>query len=129
MRRLSVIALLLAAAGCANLMAPDPNARRFVVFFQPWSADIDGPALQAIQAAADDPKAKGGQRLLVIGYADPTGSAKANEYLSEARAQQVADQLVADGVPAANIIIQGAGETSYALSSQESRRVEIVATR
>jgi len=128
MRRLCAIALLLAVAGC-SYPAPDPNARRFVVFFQQWSAALDDPALAAIQAAVDDYRLQSGERLLVIGFADPTGSRAANDYLSQLRAQVVADQLFADGVPPANVTIQGRGETRYKLSSQESRRVEIVATR
>ncbi|MFG6656109.1 porin OmpA [Scandinavium sp. M-37] len=45
----------------------------------------------------------------VIGYSDRTGKAEYNQELSARRAQAVADQLVADGMPAANIQTEGRG--------------------
>jgi len=133
MRRLSAIALLLAAAGCTppapSAPVADPNARRFVVFFQQWSAALDDPAQAAIRAAADELAAHPGERILVVGYADQTGSNKANDLLSALRAQVVTDGLVADGVASSLIALQGAGATNTLDSSQASRRVEIVTTR
>lgn len=45
----------------------------------------------------------------VIGYSDRTGQAEYNQQLSARRAQAVADQLVALGMPAANIQTEGRG--------------------
>jgi outer membrane protein OmpA-like peptidoglycan-associated protein len=47
--------------------------------------------------------------------------------MSELRAQVVVDQLVTDGVPARSIGQVGHGSVQFALTSQESRRVEISA--
>jgi outer membrane protein OmpA-like peptidoglycan-associated protein len=61
----------------------------------------------------------------LLGYADPEGAPAANRALSAARAQAVADQLVAEGVARSRIRIEPRGETPYADATQESRRVEI----
>jgi Outer membrane protein and related peptidoglycan-associated (lipo)proteins len=45
----------------------------------------------------------------VIGYSDRTGKAEYNQQLSAKRAQSVADELVALGMPAANIQTEGRG--------------------
>jgi outer membrane protein OmpA-like peptidoglycan-associated protein len=122
MRRFAYL-LLFAVAACT---APAPSEpQRFIVFFQEWSAAIDPPATTAITAAArwakDHPQAV----VKVIGYADPTGSAAANEYMSHTRAQVVADQLVTDGVDRARIGLGAEGATAFIQNSQESRRVTI----
>ena len=59
----------------------------------------------------------------------PTGSKQANELLSDLRAQMVVDQLQTDGVDPKRIRQRGHGSVQFALSSQESRRVEISISR
>ncbi len=116
--------VLFAVAACTAPVATPPQ--RFVVFFQEWSAAIDPPALAVIGVAAQSAKDHPGAPVKVSGYADPTGSAAANHYLSLTRAQVVVDQLVADGVDAGRIGMDAEGATGFALTSQESRRVGIV---
>jgi hypothetical protein len=91
-----------------------------------WSAAIDAPASAAITGAAQWAKDHPDAVVKVIGYADPTGSGAANENMSHTRAQVVADQLVTDGVDRNRIGLGAEGATGFALTSQESRRVEIV---
>ncbi|HEX3350266.1 MAG TPA: OmpA family protein [Acetobacteraceae bacterium] len=130
MRRLCAIALSLAMAGCAvQPPTPAPDAQRFVVFFQVWSAALDEPAVAAIKAAAAEAAAKHDEHVIVVGYADQVGSSAANDFLSRTRAQVVADELVTDGVARGRITIDARGSTPSALSSQASRRVEIITTR
>jgi outer membrane protein OmpA-like peptidoglycan-associated protein len=122
MRRVACL-LLFTVAACT---ATGPTtAQKFIVFFQEWSAAIDAPAATAITSAAQYAKDHPGAEVSVIGYADPTGSATANEYMSHTRAQVVTDQLVADGVQRARINIAAQGATGFTQTSQESRRVEI----
>jgi outer membrane protein OmpA-like peptidoglycan-associated protein len=45
--------------------------------------------------------------------------------MSDLRAQVVVDQLLSDGVDAKRVRQRGHGSVQFALSSQESRRVEI----
>jgi hypothetical protein len=62
--------------------------------------------------------------VLVVGYADPRGSAEANMILSRLRARVVADTLVENGVPRNRIRILYRGATP-GFESLESRRVEV----
>jgi outer membrane protein OmpA-like peptidoglycan-associated protein len=122
MRRFACLLLILVAA-CTTSTPTPPH--RIIVFFQEWSAAIDAPAASAINAAAEWAKDHPGDTVKVTGYADPTGSVAANDYMSRTRAQVVSDQLVTDGVPIGRIVIGAQGATGFTMTSQESRRVEI----
>jgi outer membrane protein OmpA-like peptidoglycan-associated protein len=116
--------ILLAVAACTAPVTSEPQ--RFIVFFQEWSAAIGPEAEKAITAAAQYAKDHPADAVKVTGYADPTGSAAANVYMSHARAQVVADQLVTDGVDQSRLSVTAEGATAFTLTSQESRRVGIV---
>jgi outer membrane protein OmpA-like peptidoglycan-associated protein len=122
MRRFACLLLLLVAA--CTTAAPTPS-HKVLVFFQEWSAAIDAPASSAITAAAQWAKDHPADAIKVTGYADPTGSAAANDYMSRTRAQVVADQLVTDGIDRSRIVISAQGATAFTQTTQESRRVEI----
>ena len=122
MRRFACLVLFTIAA-CT---APTPSEpHRIIVFFEEWSAKIDPQAASAISSAAQWAKDHPGDGVKVTGYADPTGSAEANEYMSRTRAHRVADELVADGVDRGRIVLGAKGATAFTLTSQESRRAEI----
>ena len=122
MRRLTVLFLLCFTVLPAH--AADPPMK-FVVFFQEWSANLDQSALDVIGHAADAAKARKSGTVRIDAFASPTGSRKANALLSDLRAQVVIDQLQADGVSPARTTGRGRGPVHFALTSQESRRVEI----
>jgi cytochrome c oxidase subunit 2 len=122
MRRPSFLVLLCLLSLPAHAAVPERN---FVVFFQEWSAALDPSAQRVISRAAAWSKAHADAALTVSGAADRTGSGKANQLLSELRAQVVTDQLAADGVPASGVRQLGLGAVGYALTSQMSRRVVI----
>jgi OOP family OmpA-OmpF porin len=124
MHRLSVLAVLL-LGGCAALTSSAPQ-QRYVVFFQEWSAQIDTPAQQALQAAATAAQKYPALPVTVSGFADPVGSVAANKDISRLRAQVVIDTLVKDGVAPARIRRRSIGAVDFTLDSQESRRVEVV---
>jgi outer membrane protein OmpA-like peptidoglycan-associated protein len=129
MRRQIVFALLLGVGACAvqqqQAAAPSPGGPGYVVFFQQWSAAIDTPAQSVIDAAARAAKANPAARVTVSAYADTTGSAQANVYLTQTRAQVVTDALVQDGVDPTRIAQQPQGATPGVGGTQESRRVVI----
>jgi len=129
MRRLIALSLVavmsIALHGMRADAADAAPTQKLVVYFQQWSAAFDDAALAAIQKAADYVKAHPDLTVRVNGFADPTGSKQANILMSEVRAQVVVDQLVADGVPPRSIRQKGHGSVQFALTSQESRRVEI----
>ena len=128
MRRLGILFLLLFSVTGAARAADVPN-QKFVVFFLEWSAALDDSAQAVITKAADWVKANPGNVAHVNGFADPTGSRQANALLSDLRAQVVVDQLQADGVDPKRIRQRGHGSVQFALTSQESRRVEISISR
>ncbi len=123
MRRIGLV--LLACFIVAQARAEDTSARKFVLFFQQWSAALSANALKVIGQAGDFAKANPGEIVHVHAFADPTGSHKANALMSDLRAQVVMDQLQRDGVPETRLIGRGHGSVQFALTPQESRRVEI----
>lgn len=72
------------------------------------------------------------KRILLVGHTDDTGGSTENANLSERRAAAVARVFQAEGVPAANLYFQGAGETLPIADNHTeagraaNRRVEIV---
>jgi outer membrane protein OmpA-like peptidoglycan-associated protein len=128
MHRLGLAFLLLIAA-TGTLPAADDPPQRFVVFFQEWSAALDDSAQSVISQAADWVKAHPGYAAHVNGFASTVGSRQANILLADLRAQIVVDQLVSDGLAAARIRQRGRGPVPFALTAQESRRVEIRVNR
>jgi outer membrane protein OmpA-like peptidoglycan-associated protein len=128
MRRFVVFGLLLSVAGCADLTGAPPVAPTPAtpVFFQPFSAALDKPALDTIAEAAKVAANEPGARVTVVGAADPIGSLKANAYLSKTRAQVVADQLEADGVDPARIRVRAIGETNTPTGATQSGRRALI---
>ncbi len=99
------------------------------IFFQPYSAGLDAPAKRSIESVAKAALRAPGLALTVTGAADNAGSKLFSQYLSEARAQMVADTLVADGVSRGRITTYGAGtvpnRAAKGQPAQSARRVLI----
>ncbi len=130
MKRLLSMTVLVALAGCAPTIPPGGLPPATPVFFEPWSAALDDHAIAAIATAAQGAQATPTAEVVVTGAADSTGSAQANIYISETRAQMVADQLAADGVARERIKVRGVGVVSASpipagMPAQFSRRVLI----
>ncbi len=111
--------------------APAP-ARTYLVFFDWDKADLTDRAKQIIAEAAQASTRVQYTRIDVNGYTDLSGTAKYNQKLSLERANNVAAQLVSDGVPKNVIDIQGFGEThplvptANGVREPQNRRVEII---
>jgi outer membrane protein OmpA-like peptidoglycan-associated protein len=130
-RRVALLAFsLIGLSGCSTaqtLVAEQykPAQPKFVVFYSPWSANLDGKGVsvvsQAAQAALSDPVAT----VQVVGFASTVGMDQANLTLSEERATNVMNQIIADGVPVSRITSMARGATTYQLDPIEARRVEI----
>lgn len=135
-------AALLALAACADTPAPVTAAppapvaaapavpvvpaanRALPIFFEAWSALLEEPAQVALREAAERAKTTPRIPILVVGHAGPRGSREATTTLSRLRARVVADELIANGIPAARIRILYRGATPGS-ESLESRRVEV----
>lgn len=119
------------AAAPAPAPAPAP-ARSYLVFFDWDKADLTARAKQIIKEAADASTRVKVTKIQVNGHTDTTGSAAYNMQLSIRRAQNVAAELVANGVPKDVIAIKGFGFTHLLVPTgpnvrePQNRRVEII---
>lgn len=98
-----------------------------VVFFTDDSAAMGPEARAVIAQAAEAARARPGVPVAVRGFTAPErpSSAAFSRALAEARAQNVADTLVADGVPRDRIRVQPRPPAPFEMMPVESRRVEI----
>ncbi len=120
-----------APAPVAAAPAPVP-AKTYLVFFDWNQSSLTPRATQIIAQAAVDSHRTAITTIDVSGYTDTSGTPSYNQGLSMRRAQSVAAQLVADGVPAAEIETFAYGETHLLVPTgpgvrePQNRRVEIV---
>ncbi len=111
--------------------APAP-AKTYLVFFDWDKYNLTPRALDIISQAASDSKSQTTTTIDVSGYTDTSGTPTYNMGLSQRRATAVANQLVADGVPASEITTHAFGETHLLVPTgpgvrePQNRRVEIV---
>jgi outer membrane protein OmpA-like peptidoglycan-associated protein len=118
-----------AAPVAAPASAP---AKTYLVFFDWDRSDLSPRASQIIAQAADNSKTESVTTLNVSGYTDTSGTADYNMGLSQRRAGAVASQLIADGVPQAEIEVHAYGETHLLVQTgpgvrePQNRRVEII---
>ncbi len=107
-------------------------ARTYLVFFDWDRADLTDRARQIIaEAAANAPRVQT-TRIEVAGHADRSGTPQYNQRLSRRRADNVAAELVRQGVSRNIISIEAFGEsrplvpTADGVREPQNRRVEIV---
>ena len=111
-------------SACATAVPVSSEAPAYVVFFTPFSADLDDGALRVITDAGRAAQEVPSRRVVVAGYADRIGMPATNQTLTKLRAQVVADGLVAKGVDRRRIVLQPKGSTGGD-PGVESRRVMI----
>jgi outer membrane protein OmpA-like peptidoglycan-associated protein len=124
--------LEIVAGGAAGLLQKRINDAldNRTIGFGTGSAGITKAGQKVLLDLVAPLKAGGSQRVVVGGYTDDVGDAKANLNLSKARANSVRVFLVKHGVPAARLIARGFGETHPIASNkteagrQKNRRIE-----
>jgi type IV pilus biogenesis protein CpaD/CtpE len=116
--------VLASVAACVSTTPVSPEFPAYVVFFTPFSADLDDGAKSVIADASRAAQAAASRRVVVAGYADRIGTPATNHTLTQLRAQVVADGLVADGVDRRRIVLQPKGSVGGD-PGVESRRVMI----
>ena len=100
------------------------------VFFDWDKAEISRDSEATLDTFAEGFRANPGQ-LVVTGHSDRSGPAGANRIASRNRAQLVADYLAAKGVPRSAMTIEGRGEETPLIATEDgvrevqNRRVEI----
>jgi outer membrane protein OmpA-like peptidoglycan-associated protein len=122
MRAPAILFGLLTLGACAM---PGPPDHSFAVFFTNDSAALDVPAQAVVLRAATASKQFPFLPVTVAGYADRYGTPSATAGLSKARADAVAELLIADGIPAERITRTAAAAPANSQPGVESRRVEI----
>ena len=132
LRRSAFAALPLLALAACQSSSPRSDAQAApralpVVFFSEDSAAM-GPEARAVVAdVAERARRRPAEPVAVRGFTAPDGVSGRGftRALSEARAQTVADALVAGGVARERIRIQPRGNVPFEMMPVESRRVEI----
>jgi OOP family OmpA-OmpF porin len=126
--RLAVASLLATAAysGIANAFLP------YEVLFETGSAEIIPAGRAVIDQVIADAKKTPKARVVLTGHTDRVGPEDYNRRLSQRRAEAVRDALIAGGVLAELISVEGRGESENALPTadgqpeQTNRRVVII---
>ena len=107
-----------------------PKAEPFLVFFDLDKSDITADSAAIIRAAAEVARESGAVGIQVVGHTDRSGSAAYNDALSVRRANAVRDALIANGVSAGAISVEGRGEsenlvpTADGVPEERNRRAE-----
>ena len=96
------------------------------VFFEFRASAIRPSELETLNAAARILKANSGTKIHIVGHTDRVGSLEYNQRLSESRARSVRDALIARGVPADSLIVEGRSflQPLDPANSDLNRRVE-----
>lgn len=116
---------------CATLQADITTLLKTPITFVTNGATLVAESQRLVGQIADRVKGCPDASLKVTGHTDGTGNDAINTPLSASRAKAVADALVADGVPAANVTSTGVGSSapiaseSTAEGRAQNRRVEI----
>ncbi len=126
-----------AAAACDTAApgAPEKWPNPTILQFDTGKTAIKADDAAKIARLANDAKGQYVQKICVTGFADKQGNAQANQRLSKARAEAVANALKKNGVDPKTIQINAAGEpggnigSTMVAKSEADRRVEIRFTR
>ncbi len=116
------------AAGAAVLSFKEP------INFKYNSDALDAKSNTTVDQVAAALKKYPNAKVRVAGYTDSLGNAAYNMDLSERRAHSVAERLVADGIPAANVSYIGYGAANPIATNKtaegryQNRRVELEVT-
>lgn len=127
-------------AGCSTLRAPsrdelvtEPSAcaaKRFDIYFAEDQATLTDAARTAIGLTATQLQGCKINTVRVLGLASSTGSADANQALSEQRALAVAEALTAAGWPTPAFELTAAGDegatTASGVAEPLRRRTEVL---
>lgn len=122
-------------ATCGPRLGGTPYPGPYSVYFDFGKAMLDQQQTAEVHKRAKQAKDIYVTRICLIGYADKVGDPAANKQLGLARARHVANILIADGIPASNIVMDTGGEAygSFNFGSYDrnkaDRRVTIVFNR
>jgi len=112
-------------------MAAQPPGARMIIYFNRRAEpvrDLAGP----ISNLVAEVKERATYTIEVVGHTDERGSKAANQRIGLARAQLIADRLIAAGIPADRVQVISKGMSEPAVVAQKksvaelrNRRVEV----
>jgi OmpA-OmpF porin, OOP family len=125
-----------ASAPMAEYAPPPPAppaqvARQFIIFFGFNKCNITSEADGLLGQAADAAKQTGSASITITGHTDTSGSTKANQKLSECRANAAKSNLIGKGISASSIHAIGKGEgellvqTADGVKEPQNRRAQV----
>jgi len=123
------------AAAPSMVDAPELAGAWYQIYFETNKADINSRGLMVVNTVAHVATNNGMTRVTVIGKTDRVGSIAGNVALSQRRADQVRDALIAAGVPAERIDTSWTGEARQAVSTaneaeeQRNRVVDVTVVK
>ena len=126
MRFLCAALLVAFAALAQQAFAQESDGKRFLIYFDEFSANLTQKARAVVADAAKKAQETNAKAIRVEARASATGSQKANHYLAQTRSQVVADELEHDGVKPTMITQVPIGQTGSEDPSVAERRVDIV---
>ncbi len=118
-----------AAGSAPATAAAKSELPRFLVYFNEFSAYLPPRSKEIIAKAAKEARASGAKSITVQARASATGTVQTNKYLAMTRASIVADELEANGIPAAMVQQDPIGQTGSGDPSVFNRRVDIILHR
>lgn len=108
------------------------HAQRFDIYFEEGQARLTPAAREAVGLTSTLLQGCAIEHVQVIGLADASGSAGANQDLSQARAQAVVEALAATGWPTPTFEVEAMGDqgatTASGVSEPLRRRTEVIVT-
>jgi hypothetical protein len=81
------------------------------LYFERDASGLRSDSLQVLDRVIADLKANPGWRMTIEGHTDDSGDAKTNQRISLERAKTVQGLIVAGGIDANRLVVQGYGET------------------
>jgi outer membrane protein OmpA-like peptidoglycan-associated protein len=100
--------------------APPPVARQYVIYFGFNKCNITADADTVLSEAASAARTLGSVTVKIVGHTDTVGSQRANQKLSECRANAAKTNLVGKGIPAGSISATGEGEGQLSVQTDDN---------
>ncbi|MGD9834566.1 MAG: OmpA family protein [Piscinibacter sp.] len=114
-----------APAAAAVAAAAPAEAALPRVYFEVDSDALPADAMDVLNRVADAARANPGAAVLISGFHDASGNPEHNADLAKRRAQAVRHALEANGVPAAQLVLDKPQQTLGGGDPREARRVEL----
>lgn len=94
----------------------------YLVFFDFDSDDVNADGESVLDAVANEVNSRNINTINVVGHTDTSGSTAYNARLANRRGNDVKSALIARGVPAGKIMIEGRGENELLVQTQNDIR-------